>query len=139
MAEVKFKGLEEWRKHLGDLKFEAAAKRGLISGAMRAIPVLHKATDNAPKASPNGARGANVEGGRRKGARMPPPKALISWAKQRAGLSHKEAEKAAFAMALAIKKRGLKPRNILKNSLGNIKRLMLKEIEHELRLELTTK
>jgi hypothetical protein len=77
-----------------------------------------------------------VEGGRRKGAKMPPPKALVSWAQKRAGLSKADAQAMAFVMARAIKTRGLKARNILKNSIPKIRKLMIEEVLHELRVEL---
>ena len=166
MADVKFT-LDEWKDQILKLDFEEAAKRGFLSARHRSIVVLQRATDNAPPASPRGARGARhtgryrrswkvethprgitifndapyapiIEDGRRKGS-MPPTKPLVKWAKQRIGLSHKEAQWAAFAIALAIKKRGLKPRKVLKDSLPKIKRLMLDEVEHEIGVELTTK
>ena len=167
MVEVKF-SLKEWQKWLSNVSFEAAANRGLLSGAARAVPILHRATDIAPPASPNGSRGASntgrfrrswktmriergvaifndapyapvVEGGRRKGAKMPPPGALVSWVQRRAGVSKKDAKAAAFLIARAIKQRGLKPRNIQKSSLTNIRRVMLDEVTRELRLELQAK
>lgn len=170
MAEVVKFNLDSWRKWLGELSFEKAAARGLRAGAARAIPVLHTATDRAPKASDSkrSQRGANntgafrrawkvsnvesgvsifnsssyapvVEGGRRKGAKMPPTKPIAQWAQRRAGLSRKEAERLAFVMARAIKARGLKPRNILKDSIPKITKVVLKEVEHELDLELRKK
>ncbi len=165
---VKF-NLKSWQKWLGELSFEKAATRGLRAGAMRAIPVLHTATDRAPKASDSkrSQRGANntgafrrawktgntpsgvsifnassyapvVEGGRRKGAKQPPTKDIAKWA-QRRGLPRKEAERVAFAIARAIKLRGLKARNILKDSIPKITKVVMKEVEHELSLELGSK
>lgn len=163
-TEVKF-SLVEWKKWLGDLKFEKAAKRGLDSGAKRALPLLHTATDNAPPASPKGSKGAVntgafrrrwkstkidrgvaifndasyapvIEGGRRKGQPQPPTKPIAGWARKRLGLSTKEAQQAAYVMARAIKKRGLRPRHILKNSLPDIRKAMIREVEIELKREL---
>ncbi len=169
MTTLKF-GLDEWQKWMGELSFQKAAKKGLVSGAARAIPILHRATDVAPPASdsPKSPRGANntgqfrrswktsrtsdgmtifnsssyaptVEGGRRKGAKMPPSREIARWAQRRAGLSRAEAERVAFVMARAIKKRGLKPRNILRDSLPEIKKVIVEELLHELRLELNRK
>ena len=169
MAEVKL-DLKTWTKMLGQLKFDGAAVRGLKAGALRAIPVLHRATDIAPPASdsPRSTIGANntgrfrsswttttiergisiynkapyasvIEGGRRKGAKMPPPKALLGWAQKKAGVSKAEAKQVAFLMARAIKLRGLKARNVLKTSLPDIRKLMVAEVRHELQAELQFK
>jgi hypothetical protein len=169
MAEVKL-DLKTWTKMLGQIKFDKAAERGLLSGALRAIPVLHRATDVAPPASdsPRSTKGASntgrfrgswksariergvsifnkapyapiVEGGRRKGAKMPPPKAIAKWAQRRTGVTKEEAQRLAFIMARAIKTRGLKARNILKTSMPQIKKLMIEEVLREMRLELAGK
>ena len=47
-----------------------------------------------------------VEYGRSPGT-MPPPQALIKWARRKLGLNDKEAKRAAWAIASAIKKRGI--------------------------------
>ena len=164
--EVKF-SLKEWENWLGELKFEKAATRGLLSGAMAALPILHTATDNAPPASRNGSIGAVntgrfrrswkssriergvaivnnatyapvIEGGRRPGAKMPPQKPLEGWARKKLGVPSKEAKNAAFLMARAIKRRGLKARNVLKSSLPAIRKVVIREVMHELRRELKT-
>lgn len=163
MADIKF-NLDQWRVWMDKLDFEKVAVRGIRAGAMRAIPVLHKATDVAPPSHEGGPRGVNntgsfrrswktssiaggvsifndrpyapvIEGGRRKGAPMPPQDAIARWAQRKLGVPRKEAKRMAYAMARAIKARGLKPRNILKDSIPDITKVIIKEIHHELRSE----
>lgn len=54
-----------------------------------------------------------VEGGRRRGARQPPTKALIPWVQRKLGVSRKDAKGLAFVIARKIKERGIKARPIL--------------------------
>ncbi len=49
-----------------------------------------------------------VEFGRSPGI-MPPPDALIKWCERKLGVNPKEAKNVAFAVALAIKQRGIEP------------------------------
>ena len=51
--------------------------------------------------------------GRRPGARMPPRAAVARWAQRKLGLSEADARAAAFVMARAIAKRGLRARRVL--------------------------
>jgi len=137
------------RKYFAKLKSnlrgaDSAIVRGIHSGVMRSIAVVHSSVDNAMPASPNGSIGAVntgeykrrwqfeltatggrvfndhpaadvIERGRRAGSRMPPPDTIKLWVKQRLGLSDEEAEKAKFPIALAIAKRGLAGRRVLTN------------------------
>lgn len=75
------------------------------------------------KSSINGARGvlitnmakymAVIERGRTPGAKRPPVNVIAKWAQRRLGLSFKEAKKAAFPIANAIKARGLFARKVM--------------------------
>jgi hypothetical protein len=126
-----------------------AVLRGMYEGALHALPILHAATLNAPPASPGGSVGAVntgyyrrawkatripggcavynaapyspiIEGGRRPGARMPPPRVLEGWVRRRLGISGKEAKGVAFVVARAIAKRGLQARRVLGSSIPKI-------------------
>jgi hypothetical protein len=163
-AVVKFK-LDEWQAMLGDVSFERAAKRGLVSGAAAAIPILHQATENAPPASPKGTKGAFntgayrrawksepsergarifnaepyapiIESGRRPGEKPPPTEAIAQWAARRLGMSPQDSKAAAFAMARSIGARGLKARKVLGDSLEDIKAMVLHEVMFEIQREL---
>jgi hypothetical protein len=54
-----------------------------------------------------------VEGGRRAGARPPPSDALLGWITLKLGLTGREAKTAAFLIARAIGRRGLRPRPVM--------------------------
>ena len=56
---------------------------------------------------------ANVELGRRPGARMPPPSALVGWVRRNLGLTGRAARSAAFAIARKIGRRGIRGRKML--------------------------
>lgn len=58
-----------------------------------------------------------IEYGRRVGAKMPPPSALIPWVRKRLGKTGKEAVSAAWALAKAISRRGQVGRRIATNSI----------------------
>lgn len=121
---------------------DGAVVRGIHSGLMRSISIVQQATTTAFPASPNGSEGAVntgayrqawqvektptggrifntapyagvIEYGRRAGAKRPPTKAIELWAMRKLGLNAKEAKSASFAIANAIKKRGLAPRKVL--------------------------
>ena len=53
--------------------------------------------------------GQVVRGGRRAGAKMPPPEALIPWVQKKMGIPARLAPMVAFALAVKIGKRGIKP------------------------------
>lgn len=141
---------------------DGAVVRGIHAGVLRGIGILHAATVNAPPASPNGSTGAVdtgayrqawqhqllptggrlfntrpyagvIERGRRRGAKMPPPRVLEAWARRKLGLSDEEAKSASFAIARAIKRRGLLPRRVLTGPLttAQLTRAVMEEIRRE--------
>lgn len=63
---------------------------------------------------------AVIESGRRAGATMPPTKDLTNWAQRKLGLSREDATRASYAIAKAIKRRGLAPRRVMTNQLPKI-------------------
>jgi len=77
-----------------------------------------------------------IESGRRAGSAFPPIKLIERWAQRRLGLSPKEAKAAAFPIARAIAKRGLKGRKVMEKALPKIEQDFLVEVEAELALEL---
>lgn len=77
-----------------------------------------------------------IEGGRRPGSRFPPMKLVARWAQRRLGLSEKEAARAAYPIAKAIAKRGLKGRKVMLNSLPQIYKDFRVELEKELDREM---
>jgi hypothetical protein len=64
--------------------------------------------------------------GRGRNKKMPPLKAIEKWAQVRLGLSYAEASRAAWPIAMAIKRRGLSKRGILHSTgtNGQLKRVM---------------
>lgn len=157
---VSLHGFARYLKALG-ANAKPAVVRGLQSGAARAIPLLQAATDKAPPASDNGAVGAFdtgafrrgwrtratasgveienisnhapfVEGGRRRNKKMPPRQVIQAWAKRRLGLSDSEAKAAAFPIAQAIAKRGLRGRKIMPRS----REVIIRACRQEIRIEL---
>jgi hypothetical protein len=58
---------------------------------------------------------AIIEGGRRPGARMPPPALLAEWARRK-GIAGAEARGIGFALAKAIAKRGMPARHVLRKT-----------------------
>ena len=141
--------VNDFRKYLKNLKrqltgAEGAVVRGIHSGVMRSVAIVHQSVDHAMPASPRGAIGAVdtggyklrwrfrltktggavyndhpaadvIERGRRPGSRPPPVNAIKQWAKRRIGLSEAEAEKAKWPISMAIAKRGLVGRRVLTN------------------------
>lgn len=146
---------------------EGAVVRGIHSGLMRSIPIVQQATVTAYPASPNGSEGAVntgvyrlawqveatntggrifntvpyagvIEYGRRAGAKRPPTRALELWAMRKLGLNAKEAKSASFAIANAIKKRGLAARRVLTSprTESAILRAVMEEIRREVKAAL---
>ena len=80
--------------------------------------------------------GPVIEHGRRVGARQPPFKVpldvIARWAQRRLGLSYEEAKRAAYPIARAISKRGLKPRNIMSGALPALRVIVARELKHAL-------
>lgn len=72
------------------------------------------------KIGPTVKYGAFVEFGRKPGARMPPPSALIPWIRRHGGAGNPEA--AAFLLARAIAKRGIKPRPYMQDGFKGAQR-----------------
>jgi hypothetical protein len=132
--------------------------KGIQIGAKRAVGVAIRAGDKAPPASDHGKQGAFntgayrrgwrsenttdgaiianhvpyadvIEGGRHAGAKAPPQKALIPWIQKKLGLSAKEAKMAAFPIARAIARRGLKARNVLADASPMIIKVVLDEVK----------
>jgi len=142
--------------------FYPAAIRGIRSGAMRAIPVLQRRTQDAPPASANGSVGAfntgmykaswrtsNIDNGVSvsniqpyaaviEGGRRPSPvsregiKNLQVWAQRKLGLSAEEAKSAAFAIAKTLQKKPLRARNVMGGGVEEISDLIFEEIDHEI-------
>ena len=144
-------------------EFMPAAKRGVLSGALRCLPELQRRTSEAKPANPagigsggavntraflqawratplsNGASVSNtrtyagvIEEGRRKGGKMPPNAEIMHWAQRRLGISAQEAKNLAYPIALAIAKRGLKPRRVLSGSIAVLTRIVNTELKAEL-------
>ena len=144
-------------------KMEEAAMVGLERAAARAIPILVRSADSAVPASDNGKRGARdtghyrklfkwvrtsrrvvtlynlagyagvIERGRRKGRKMPPLAAIARWAERRLGLDADEAKRAAYPIAIAISKRGLRPRKVIESQRERLKKIARQEVSKSIR------
>ena len=130
-----------WLGRLGG-RMDSAVRRGLVVASMRVLPVADRATKRAEPASEHGSVGAVnygiyrrawqtevtpgrlavynrtayagvIEYGRRAGTRMPPRDAIARWAQRKLGLAESDARTAAFVMARAIARRGLRARRVL--------------------------
>jgi hypothetical protein len=77
-----------------------------------------------------------IEYGRRPGARMPPLAPIAQWAQRRLGLSEGDARAAAYLIARAIARRGLKARMILNASIKELGDMAAEEISREFGKEL---
>ena len=139
----------------------AAAIRGARNGAQQAIPVLQRAGDRAPPASPRGSVGAFdtgkyrrswrvtniangcklynsspyadvVERGRRRGRKMPPRRVIEAWAQRKLGLSSAQAKQAAYPIARAIGRRGLKGRHVEQSARPQVMRIVMREVKLEI-------
>lgn len=158
--------IKDWPTYVARLgeRAHAALQRGILSGALRCIPLMQKRTEQAVPASQSGRAGAFntgnyrrrwkvrsvtngaaiyndatyagvIDSGRRPGT-MPNLGAIEAWAKRRLGLSDKEAKSAAYPIARAIKARGLKPRNVLSGATQQLAELIQKEVIRELQREM---
>lgn len=139
--------LRDFKKYVAKVRknltgADGAMVKGIHSGVMRSLTVVHKAVDNAPPASDNGKVGAVdtggyklrwhfyltrtggglrnshpaadvIERGRRAGRKAPPVRVIEEWARRRLGLSKAEAAKAKWPIRAAIAKRGLQGRRVL--------------------------
>lgn len=70
---------------------------------------------------------------------MPPSQAIARWAQRRLGLSEADAKAAAFLIARAIARRGLRGRQILSGSIGELRQMVNEEILRELATEMGRK
>jgi hypothetical protein len=75
-----------------------------------------------------------IEHGARYGAKAPPRKPLAQWARRKLGMSKDGAYAFSYVMAQNIKKRGLRPRRVLKDARKELRLLILKEVKHEVDL-----
>ena len=71
---------------------------------------------------------SNIEDGRRAGKKAPPVKKLIPWVSHRFGVSGKKARGLAFVVARSIKRKGIKPKPIMKRSMPGIYRAYKKHL-----------
>lgn len=147
-------------------KLNAAVITGIRNGSQQALTVVAQAGNKAPPASPHGKKGAFdtgayfrgwkvthlpngarvynatayadiIERGRRRGRRPPPSKAIELWARRRLGLSAKEAKAAAFPIARAIGRRGLKGRRVLASAKLPMMKVVMAEVRREVRKALS--
>lgn len=158
--------IKDWPAHVAKLgdRARAALQRGIVSGAQRCIPIMQRRTESAAPASEHGQTGAFntgnyrrhwkvrqvtrgvavfndagyagvIDGGRRPGT-MPNLGAIEAWARRRLGLSEKESKRAAYPIARAIKRRGLRPRKVLSGATQELADIIQREIRRELDAEL---
>jgi hypothetical protein len=149
-------------------RLKTAVFRGALRGAMRAVQTLQRATSIAPPASDRGSPGAVhtgqykrswraertttgarvynsagyaaiIEYGRRAGSRLPPTTLIARWAQRKLRLSPKQAAAAAFPIAKAIAKRGLRGRKVMTNMIPTITKGFVEEVQKELQLEMAKK
>lgn len=166
VVNIPLKNYPAYLQRLGS-RFIPAARRGVLHGAMRAIPTLHRATSKAPPANPGmvGTGGA-VNTGRylrswfaeatqegavlynsapyspiiehgRRRGKFPPVRELELWVIRRLGVKPDEAKGVAFVIARAIARRGLLGRKVMTNAMPAIVEGLGKSIEYELKRELT--
>lgn len=160
---------EAYHARLADA-FKPAAVRGLQSAAYKAVLKLQQRTRTAPPMSDNGVAGAVdtgsllrswrwtgdddgaliygdaahapvQDGGRRAGRAMPPTSVIEDWLVRRAGFSRDEAKRAAYPVARAIGRRGLRGRQIMSASdfQRSLADMASQEILHELEAEVAKK
>lgn len=147
----------EWQKKLG-AKFKKAVVRGLDSGGARSVLYLQNETSKAGAfdrggfkrgwryqlvRDPMGVKIYNstpyasvIEEGRRPNRRPPPSDALVPWVRRKLGVSRKEAKSVAYVVARAIGERGIPGKHILKTASANIAKLIVTEVQNELKVEL---
>jgi len=154
----------QYHKELAE-RFMPAAMRGVRAAGAHVVALMHQRTRTAPPANPGGvgsggavntgyylrswksqdvAGGVRVynaapyagviEHGRRKGA-PPPKKAIVAWLRRRLGMSQVDALSAAWPVARAIGRRGLKGRKVLGGAKKETADIAMAEIERELMAE----
>jgi hypothetical protein len=155
------KELSQYLRGLPKTVHEAAVK-GIKRGCQQAVPVLQRAGDRAPPASSNGEVGVFdtgkyrrswkvmslpdgaklynaapyadvVERGRKKNRKQPPKKVIEAWARRKLGLSVEEARAAAYPIARAIGKRGLRARHVEKSARPQVTKIVVKEMMAEVK------
>jgi hypothetical protein len=174
----------QWVSTLGP-KLNEAMQHGLLDGAQRCVPVMHRSTDQAPPASARGGVGARNQGdyrrawqaaphpegavlfnpspyagviefGRRIG-KFPPLDAIARWAQRKLrvarvisrgkrkgtattrAMTEKEARSAAFPIARAIARRGLRARFVMTSRLDEMASLVYDSITHAIDVVLERK
>ena len=159
MSSMEF-DLREWDRWLSSADLLPVLKKGIHAGSLRSQVLMERKAASAPPASKHGSPGAFntgayarawkstkmpwgtllhnskpyspvIESGARYTDKAPPTKPLAKWAQRKLGMSKDYAESIAYVMAQNIKKRGLRPRNVLKDARSEIKILVLKEIKFE--------
>lgn len=165
MPSVKVQSPKEFADWIGRLRMEDAMMRGIRSAAKLGIIDVHLQVDQAVPASEEGVKGAFntgaykrawktehfddhsiiynekayasvIEKGLRRG-KMPNIAGIEKWARRRLGVSSKEAKQIAYPIAKEIKRRGLKPRNVLEKAIPDIANAVQEEVWHELMRELS--
>ena len=131
--------------------FAKAVHQGLLSGVMRGIPLLQQRSRAAAfntglytrgwKAGMvgNSATQANsvpyagvIELGRRPGGTPPPTAAIARWAQLKLHLSPEQAQKAAYAIARAVAKRGTPAHHVLGGAVPQLLQYVNLELTREL-------
>jgi hypothetical protein len=165
VAIFKPKQYQEYMARLAT-NYMPTVKRGLLSGAMRTLPTMHRRTREASPANPSGTgKGGAVNTGNylrawkaratengavvenespaasiieygRRPGKMPPRDAIARWAQRRLGLKEDDAKGIAFVIGRAIKARGLKARNVLSGATEELAKIILQETEREIKKEL---
>ena len=137
-----------------------AAERGIRRGAQLSLAAYQRSGDSAPPASVGGSPGAfntgayrrswkvrNVPGGariynaqryadvidkgRRRGRAQPPTSAIERWAQLKLRLSREEAHAAAYPIARAIGRRGLKGRRVMSRANPKARAIVVREMRAE--------
>jgi len=146
------KDLGKFEQRLVRSQLRKAIVEGQLVAAMETLALLKEKTMSAPPASPNGGEGAYdlgafykgwqvshrgrivrvenvaphavyVERGRRKNRTPPPVSAIIGWVRRKLALTGKSARTAAFLIARAIGRRGLRGRKLIATNLPAIDRI----------------
>jgi len=158
MPTMKLTGAEfvkRW-KGIAAGRANAAVFRGMVAGAQRAVSILQTATTQA-RAIDTGAyrqawratiSGQNVsvsngrpyagviEYGRRPESRRPPSDVIARWAQRKLGLTRVEAQRAAFPIARAIARRGIRGKFIARSSAEQVMKVTREAIQTAMDAEL---
>lgn len=155
------KDLGKFERKLARSELRKAIVVGQREAAVHTLALLKERTMTAPPASPNGSEGAYdkggfyagwkveskgrwvyvknvsphavfVERGRRKNKPPPPVSAILPWVRRKLALKGKAAKTAAFLIARAIGRRGLRGRRIIATSLPAIDRIHTRYVREAL-------